>query len=438
MQKLGSSSDWRKLNRGKILIAAAWVVSTSGALFSFSGRTMNMGFVFALGLAFAAVLSEARVHRFASVSAVRRALALGALAFVAPALVHGLSPRLGLGAARGVAALIWFALLLTVARESAKKALPWAALALIAANFVFAGVSPFLPPGSGAFEIAHHAYVGGVPRFRGFANSPSPAGVWALVSIALAEDLSDRRLRWLTRTFGLLEASATLSLPLLSVPALLAGLVPHRAARRILLLGAAVGAGTVLYFQPVALTIGGRAVYVAPPDPNYLNGGLGPKYMPELEFGGARLSVRGHATAYGKLALRGVTCFLEHPLAGVGPGRFHESCRVMAMNTFGEWTDQRDAHNQLGGTLAELGCLGVAFLIATWLTLRQRYVFGWRTRWQRAVWFALLVCTLGAEDLLTLPVLALVAVRLASRGTKERFDSDTCLADDDKGNCAPH
>ena len=37
------------------------------------------------------------------------------------------------------------------------------------------------------------------------------------------------------------------------------------------------------------------------------------------------------------------------------------------------------------------------------------------TSWQRAIWIGLLVCGLGSEDLLTLPVLALLASQLAPR-----------------------
>jgi hypothetical protein len=84
----------------------------------------------------------------------------------------------------------------------------------------------------------------------------------------------------------------------------------------------------------------------------------------------------------------------------------------MAMNTFGEWTDQRDSHNQLGGLAAELGVVGLALLCCAWLLLRRDYAFELLTTWQRAVWVSLLVCALGSEDLLTLPVLALLACQL--------------------------
>jgi len=85
------------------------------------------------------------------------------------------------------------------------------------------------------------------------------------------------------------------------------------------------------------------------------------------------------------------------------------------MNTFGEWTDQRDSHNQLGGLLSELGLVGVAFLILAWLAWRSGYRFDLMTSWQLAVWTGLLVCALGSEDLLTLPVLALLASQLTPR-----------------------
>jgi O-antigen ligase len=137
--------------------------------------------------------------------------------------------------------------------------------------------------------------------------------------------------------------------------------------------------------------------------------------MPQRTIALPVMAVRGHTTAYGKLALRGLSCFAQHPLLGVGPGGFRESCRVMAMNTFGEWTDQRDSHNQLGGLLSELGLVGVALLVLAWLAWRRGYRFDAMTSWQRAIWIGLLVCGLGSEDLLTLPVLALLASQLAPR-----------------------
>ena len=85
----------------------------------------------------------------------------------------------------------------------------------------------------------------------------------------------------------------------------------------------------------------------------------------------------------------------------------------MAMNTLGEWTDQRSSHNQLGGLLSELGLVGVVLLCSGWFVLRRGYQLEPLSRWQRATWVALFVCGLGSEDLLTLPVLALLATQLA-------------------------
>jgi hypothetical protein len=222
-------------------------------------------------------------------------------------------------------------------------------------------------------------------------------------------------LRWLARSLGLLEACATLSIALLAVPALLAALLPQRGLRWPLVGCAAFLAAAVLYFQPVELTVGGRTVALSRELPEYWSGGFGPKYMPQRTIALPVMAVRGHTTAYGKLALRGLSCFAQHPLLGVGPGGFRESCRVMAMNTFGEWTDQRDSHNQLGGLLSELGLVGVALLVLAWLAWRRGYRFDAMTSWQRAIWIGLLVCGLGSEDLLTLPVLALLASQLAPR-----------------------
>ena len=138
-------------------------------------------------------------------------------------------------------------------------------------------------------------------------------------------------------------------------------------------------------------------------------------YMPRVTLALPGIALLGHASAYGKLATRGLSCFAQHPVVGVGPGGFRESCRVMAMNTFGEWTDQRDSHNQIGGLLSELGLVGVALLTLAWLACRRGYRFDVMTSWQRAVWTGLFVCGLGSEDLLTLPVLALLASQLVPR-----------------------
>jgi hypothetical protein len=96
----------------------------------------------------------------------------------------------------------------------------------------------------------------------------------------------------------------------------------------------------------------------------------------------------------------------------------------MAMNTFGQWFDRRDSHNQLGGLSSELGIVGLMLLLLASLIVRRYYRLNALTDWQRAVWVGLIVCGLGSEDLLTLPVLALLASQLALRTTRESSSSD--------------
>jgi hypothetical protein len=96
----------------------------------------------------------------------------------------------------------------------------------------------------------------------------------------------------------------------------------------------------------------------------------------------------------------------------------------MAMNTFGQWLDQRDSHNQLGGLSSELGTVGLLLLLCASLIVRRYYRLNALTDWQRAAWVGLIVCGLGSEDLLTLPVLALLASQLALRTTPASSAAD--------------
>lgn len=400
----------------EILVAGAWLLATVGMLATLGGRAINLGFVAALALAIAAALSDWRALAVLSNRVLLEALLLGSLAFVVPASMHGVGVRVWLGAARGCSALAWFAFLLAVRGESARQALAWAALALLVGNLAFALASPWLPTDSGAFEIAQHEYVRVAPRFRGLANSPAPAGVWALVAVGLAELLPTQRLRWLARSLGLLEACASLSIAALAVPALLVALLNRSRLRWGLTFVAAAFAAAILYFQPLDLALGSHTFAISSLHPSYASEGRGPTYMPQKTLALPGITLHAHATVYGKLAARGLTCFAEHPLVGVGPGRFRKACRVMAMNTLGEWTDERDPQNQVGGVLSELGSVGVALLICAWLVLRRRYRLKSLTAWPRAVWTGLFVCALGSEALLALPVLALFASQLEPRG----------------------
>jgi hypothetical protein len=396
------------------LIAVAWFVSTLGVVSTAGGRAINIGFVAAIVIAFAAACSDWRAFRALPKRAVLPALGLVVLAFCVPALAQGAIPRAYLSAGRGCAALAWFTLVLSLGSR-ARQPLAWAAVVLLGVNVAIAISSLVCPAHFSAFERVQHVYAAGLPRLRGLANTPAPAGIWALVCVGLAEVSPRPSLRWLARSLGLLEACASLSIALLAVPALIVALLPQRRVRWPLIGCAGFLAAVILYFQPIELSVGGRTIALSRELPEYWSGGLGPEYMPEMSFALPGIALRGHGSAYGALALRGLSCFAQHPLLGVGPGGFHESCRVMAMNTFGEWTDQRDAHNQLGGVLSELGLVGVALLILAWLAWRRGYRFDVMTSWQRAVWTGLLVCSLGSEDLLTLPVLALLASQLTPR-----------------------
>ncbi len=398
-----------------LMIALAWLAATVGAPCMVGGRLLNLGFVAAFPLAGLAAVNNLHGWRSAPKGPSFQALGLGVLAFVVPAVLNGLGVRGALSAGRGCAALAWLALFIAFDSEMMRSALASAALALLVGNLILALASRWLPPTWNAFEIVQHEYVASTPRFRGLANTPAPAGVWALASIGLAEWLPRKNLRFAARVLGLIEAAATLSIALLALPALLVALLPQRRLRWCCGLAAALAAAFVLYFQPLELVVGSRHVALSRELSSYATDGLGPRFMPERTIALPGIALRGHPTAYGKLALRGLTCFAEHPLVGVGPGRFRQACPVMAMNTFGEWTDQRDSHNQLGGPLAELGLVGIGFLVSAWLVFRRDFTLKALTPWDRAVWVGLLVCAFGSEDLFTLPVLALLATQLERR-----------------------
>jgi hypothetical protein len=400
----------------KLLIGVAWFVATIGVPIWIGGTAVNAGFVAALALAVAAAASSRRFPmRGSAARALAAPVALATLAFIVPALVRGFELRVWLSAGRGCAALVWFGLVLALHHEDREEGIARAALALLVGNFAIAVVSPLFPGHLGVLELVQHEYARGLPRFRGLAHSPAPAGVWAIASIGLTETLPQKRLRVLGRALGLLEGCASLSLALLAVPSLLATLLPYRSLRCCLGLCAALAAAFILYFQPLQLTLGSHRFELSRLHAGYSTDGLGPQYMPVTTLALHGVALSGHSTAYGKLAARGLSCFAEHPLTGVGPGRFGEACPVMAMNTFGEWSDRRDSHNQLGGPLAELGLLGMGLLCGAGLTFCSGYTLKRLTPWQRGVWVALLVCAFGSEDLLTLPVLALLATQLEPR-----------------------
>jgi len=401
----------------RALLAFAWLVATVSVPCAAFGRAFNVGFAAAIALALTAACCNRRTLWSAlPTRALLAAFGLAVLAYAVPSLAQGLSARAFVSAGRGCAVFAWFILMvLALGDPRAKRALVLAGAALLVGNLLFAGCSLLIPGHFSSFERVRHEYVAGFPRFRGFANSPAPAGVWALVSIGLMESSPRSRDRWFARALGQLEAAATLSIALLALPGLLAALLPRRWLRRTLVGASVVLAAAILYFQPLELTVAGRALTLSRELPEYWSEGLGPQYMPQVTIALPGIIVRGHVSAYGKLALRGLSCFAQHPLLGVGPGGFRDSCRVMAMNTFGEWTDQRDSHNQIGGLLAELGLVGVALLTLAWLALRRGYQFDAMTSWQRAVWTGLFICALGSEDLLSLPVLALLASQLVPR-----------------------
>jgi len=202
-------------------IALAWLVATVGVGCLLGGRTVNVGFVAAIAFGVAAACSNWRALTALPTRVVFPAGGLVVLAFGLPALANGLSLPMSLRVGRGCAAFAWFTLVLSLGHR-AKQPLLVAAVSLLVVNLVLAFASVLAPGHFSAFERVQHEYAAGLPRFRGLANSPAPAGVWALVSIGLAEGSTRPRVRWLARSLGLLEACASFSIALLAVPALLA------------------------------------------------------------------------------------------------------------------------------------------------------------------------------------------------------------------------
>ena len=323
-------------------------------------------------------------------------------------------------AARDALALGFFAVLAAVNDEKMRRALALAALALLLLGVLSALVTP-LVPGWSAFEIGPHERVQAIPRFRGLSSTPAPAGVWALSALGLSGGLPDGRTKKVLLVLSLLTALFTFSIATLALPAVLAfAALKHSRLRTVVTGALGLGAAFVLYFHTLELVAGSRQVTISHVHPAYEDEGLGARYLPIQDVGSKSLHVRGHETAYGSLARRGLTCFLEHPLTGVGPGRFIDRCPVMTMNTFGEWTDRRSPHNQMGAILSELGVVGLVLLVAALAVLSRRVRVVPGDRWANAALVGVAVCSLGSETLFTLPVLGVLASRVTLKEASGR------------------
>ena len=265
------------------------------------------------------------------------------------------------------------------------------------------------------FQSQLHQHVGGLPRFRGWAGAPTGLGTWALVALGLSRRLEPRWLRGAVMLTALGLAAASLSIATLAIPVLLA-LVALRGRRaRWTAAGLSIAVLLVLYVRPLALTNGDRAPASWPVHPQYHRDGLGSRYMPVHAVGALGLKVHFHFTAYALLAGRGLRCLAEHPLAGVGPQRFDDRCRVMTMSTYGHWTSARMAHNQYIGWMAQTGSIGL-FAVALAIHLFRRQL-GWRPRdrWAMGVTAALLIAGFTWELVLSYPAAGFIALQLHRR-----------------------
>src|SRR5262249_55728482 len=151
-------------------------------------------------------------------------------------------------------------------------------------------------------------------------------------------------------------ALSTLSFVSLLVPVLWLGALRVRPFWR--RLSAALVLASALFalqVHPLEVRIGSYQATVGRLHPQYMEEGLGPKFMPVWTVQVGPVSLSAHATAYFYLARQAVACWLQHPWWGIGPNTFSERCQVMSMDTYGNWVSERPPHNQYFGLLAEEG-----------------------------------------------------------------------------------
>ena len=405
-------------------LAAAWLASTVAIPLPGAPVLAGAGFVASIAITGVALGVWLLSNRQGLVQAVRenRAMAIAGMLVAAAYLVSALAagaPREGLVAFLRVGAIGAFGIATVCANRTLalRTAFAGSGLVLLAIyslllvlGWVFPRAAPYV------FLTLPHQHLANMPRFAALTGTPGSTGAWALLGIGLVGSLRCRALSRAGRLAGALVALATFSTATLALPAVVAAAIMKRGRARVLTTCALAAAGIApLYVHVLTIEVGATQLTVSSLHPSYEAFGLGPELMPVHEAHVLGAGVRFHFTAYAALAVRAASCFAEHPLTGVGPRRFEEACPVVTMNTYGEWSAHRGPHNQFTEVVVELGLVGILLVTAAgWLVWR-------RMRWEPpdgwcvGAAVGIVVCSFGADLLVSLPVAGFFALQLHPR-----------------------
>jgi uncharacterized membrane protein YqjE len=262
-------------------------------------------------------------------------------------------------------------------------------LVALALLFVAGAASPSLK--GTLFEAGSHSVAGARPRFLGWSDHPMACGVLALQAIVLTQLSARAQLRRAGALVGLGVCVVTASFAAACAVLALVGRARRPLVRRALGAVVVAAALSVLWVHPLRVEVLGRELVDRPPPPAWYEAGKGARHLPVFDVDARLLRVRGYATGYGRLAARGLDCFVGSPVFGVGARDFSRDCPVEALNSHGRWSRHRDPHNAWTGALAEHGLVGLALLIVALAVVARRYRFVA----QREVTWSLLACLLA-------------------------------------------
>lgn len=253
------------------------------------------------------------------------------------------------------------------------------ALALVAAVSIFVVFLPHpsgVPPATlGAFH--NLPFLGPVGRLRGALLTPEMMGNALLVAFVLASGLrasasGSARFAW-TALAALLAVGEFLTFShsvagfAVAAVVFMASSIPSRPLRSLAWSGA------------ISVVLMVNAASILEPGPVVNDYGVGPV---SFEIMGER--VEGSLNHYAALKQVAWSVFLDHPLTGVGPGRFPtETERAFQEGRFNARYRYKPAQSDLPGRLAETGILGGLSLLALWaawirrgLSLKEEAVMG--------------------------------------------------------------
>jgi len=418
---------------GVVCMASAWELSTYTRL-SIATPMGSVGLAFCVAV-IAAATGIGTLAKATGWAGIRRAavfalplLGIGALllaSMLASVLVSD-RPSVSLVGLGRVGVVVCFGVAFFCATFFApsglRRALAISAAALIVQNaaLLVLGlmVQGFAPT---VFETGPHEMLGNVPRFQGFAGTPTAAGHWSLLAMGLVQWLPRRDLRRCLTCLGIPVVLATLSLASLALIGAFAWAVGPRPGRAALCFAAILVILGTMHTQVLCARIGAKTFVLSRHLPEWERDGLGPKYMPEQTLRAGPVQLEWLWTGYHYLAVRGLICFVDHPVLGVGDRRFAARCPVMTMSTYGYWSPAREPHNQYTGWLAEQGTLGlVAVACAIWLSRRCLRLRKDTPALIPAALVGSLIVGLGGDAILTLPVVGAFATSITRRAANYR------------------